>query len=271
MKSIRFLLVGLIALTCSAHAVQETYPRMGVIASSTEIASINYSCSKPKDDKVNYKKIECEISYQTLKKGKPILQKAMIEEEFKKNGYPAEMCTMFSKKNVIDMSVAEVQIELNKKDATRNGFNRDMIAEMTPVLQKMCKEKTLESVYKFVEFSSNIEANTCEIVSRKMKETFTELPQNKGERSLWISEDQAMPPCGRKDIIKFIPTSEGQWAVQFEHVILNRHAKDDDGKMCKELDGVRNIFNSSNATWNMPCKYIKLANKGAWQGPFNPK
>jgi hypothetical protein len=271
MNKLKFLLLGFIALAFSAHAEQEMYPRMGVIASSNEIASINYSCTKPKDDKVNYRKIECEMYYQTLKKGQSKFQKAMIEDEFKKKGMPAEMCTLFGNKNITDMTVAEVQAELNRQDATRNSFNREMIAEMTPVLQKMCKEKTLESVLKFAEFSANIDANTCEVEAKKLKETFTELPQNKGERSLWISEDSPMPPCGRKDIIKFVPLKDGRWAIQFEHVVLNKQAKDDDGKMCKDLDGVRNVFNSMNSTWNFPCKHIKLANKGAWNGPFNPK
>lgn len=270
-KSIKFLLIGLLVFTCFAHAEQETYPRMGVIASSTEMASINYYCSKPKDDKINYRKIECEIYYQTLRKGKSNFQKAMIEDDFKKKGVPSEMCTMFGKKNIVYMTVAEVEAEVNKQDDTRNSFNRDMIAEMTPVLQRMCKEKTLESVLKFAEFSANIEINTCEIESSKVKEIFTELPQNKGERSLWISEDSPMPPCGRKDVIKFIPAKDGRWAIQYEHIVLNKQAKDDNGKMCRDLDGVRNVFNSSNNTWNSPCKYIKLANKGAWNGPFNPK
>jgi hypothetical protein len=271
MKNIKFLLTGFLVFAGVANAEQESYPRMGVIASSTEMASINYSCTKPKDDKVNYKKIECEIYYQTLRKGKAQLQKAMIEEDFKKQGIPSDMCNMFGKKNIVDMTVAEVQAEIDKQDDTRNSFNRDMIVEMTPVLQKMCREKTLASVLKFAEFSANIETNTCEIESSKIKETFTELPQKKGERSLWISEDSPMPPCGRKDIIKFMPTKDGRWSIQFEHMVLNKQAKDDSGKSCKDLDGVRNVFNSSNSTWNSPCKFIKLANKGAWNGPFNPK
>ena len=49
MNKLKLLLHGLLAIACSAYAEQEMYPRMGVIASSTEVASINYSCSKPKD------------------------------------------------------------------------------------------------------------------------------------------------------------------------------------------------------------------------------
>jgi hypothetical protein len=272
MKKIKFLVAALIAFSGSVFAEQEMYPRMGVIASSNEIASINYSCSKPKDDKINYRTIECEIHYQTLKKiGSVKVQKAAVEEEFKKKGIPSELCTMFGKKNIVDMTLAQVQAEASKQDETRNSFNRDMIAEMTPVLQKMCKEKTLDSFFKFVDFSSGIEENTCEIESGKTKDLFTELPQRKGERSLWISEDAPLPPCGKKAVIKFIPSKNDRWVVQYENVVLNKQAKKEDGQMCKDVDGVRNVFNSSNSTWNLPCKYIKLANKGAWQGPFNPK
>ena len=258
-------------LACSAHAEQEMYPRMGVIASSTEVASINYSCSKPKDDKVNYRTIECESHYQTLKKGEYKNPRAQIEDDYKKNGIPTDMCVIAGKKNITNMTVAEVQAELNKRDDTRNSFTKEMIADMTPILHKLCKEKTLDSVLKFAEFIANKEANTCEIETSKTKETFTELPQNKGERSLWISEESPMPPCGRKDIIKFLPADKEWWHIQYEHVVLNKQAKDDDGKSCKQLDGVRNVFNSMSNTWNVPCKHIKLANKGAWNGPFNPK
>jgi len=263
--------LSLMSLSCTAFAEEEMYPRTGVIASSTEVASINYSCSKPKDDKVNYRTIECDFYYQTLKKGEYKNQKTLIEDEFKKKGIPADMCVISGKKNITNMTVAEVQAELNKQDNTRNSFTKEIIAETTPILHKMCKEKTLDSVLKFVEFTANIQANTCEIETGKTKETFVELPQNKGERSLWISEQNPIPPCGRKDIIKFIPADKEWWHIQYEHVVLNKQAKNDDGKSCKELDGVRNVFNSKGNTWNMPCKHIKLANKGAWNGPFNPK
>ncbi len=267
----KVILLSLMSLTCAALAQEDMYPRGGMLASSTEISSISYSCKSPKGDTLNYRTIECEINYQTLKKGEYKNQKTLIENDFKKNGIPADMCVISGKKNITSMTVAEVQAELNKKDNTRNSFTKEMIADMTPILHKMCKEKTLQSLFMFTEFVSNIEANTCEIETSKDKKTFTELPQNKGERSLWISEQNPMPPCGRKDIIKFMPTEKNWWHIQYEHVVLNKQAKDDDGKSCRELDGVRNVFNSMSNTWNTPCKHIKLANKGAWNGPFNPK
>jgi hypothetical protein len=271
MNKFKISLHLVLVLACSAFAQEDMYPRGGVIASNTEIASITYSCKSPKDDKLNYRTIECEFNYQTLKKGEYKNQRTLIEDEFKKKGIPAEMCLISGKKNITSMTVAEVQAELNKQDNTRNSFTKEMIAEMTPILHKMCKEKTLESFVNFIEFVANKEANTCEIETRKTKETFTELPQNKGERSLWISEQTPMPPCGRKDIIKFMPAEKNWWHIQYEHMVLNKQAKDDDGKSCKELDGVRNYFNSMSNTWNMPCKHIKLSNKGAWSGPFNPR
>jgi hypothetical protein len=266
----KIICITLMTSVFTVYAEQDMYPRMGVVASSTEIASINYMCKPPKDDKINYRTIECEIYYQTLKKGVYKEQRKLIEDEFKKRGIPTEMCSLASKKNITSMSISEVQAELDKQDKTQNSFTKEMIANMAPILHKMCKERTLESVIKFVEFTSNIEANTCEIQTSKTKETFTELPQQKGERSLWISEENPIPPCGRKDIIKFIPVEKNWWHVQYEHAVLNKQAKDDDGKSCKEVDGVKNVFNSMSNTWNMPCKHIKLANKGAWNGPFNP-
>ncbi|PUE35521.1 hypothetical protein B9Z46_10770 [Limnohabitans sp. Hippo4] len=267
----KIFLLSFAFLTLTVFAQDETYPKVGVIASNTEIASINYSCMRPKDDKSNYRTIECEISYQTIKKGEYRNQRELIEEEFKKSGIPTDMCVMYGKKNIANMTVAEVQAELNKIDNTKNSFAKEMLYELAPILQKMCKEKTLESLIKFVEFVSMKEANTCEIETSKTKEIFRELPQNKGERSLWISEQSSIPPCGRKDIIKFIPTEKNWWHLQYEHVVLNKQAKDDNGKLCKDLDGVRNIFNSTANTWNFPCKHIKLSNRGAWNGPFNPK
>jgi len=267
----KIFLLSCMLLTFAVFAGDEIYPRVGVIASNTEIASINYSCMSPKDDKINYRTIECEISYQTLKKGEYKNQRKLIEDDFKKNGVPTDMCVLSGKKNIATMTVAEVQTELNKHDNTRNIFAKEMIAEISPILHKMCKEKSLESLIKFVEFASIREANTCEIETSKTKEIFRELPQNKGERSLWVSEQNSIPPCGRKDIIKFIPADKQFWHVQYEHIVLNKQANDDNGNSCKELDGVRNTFNSTANTWNLPCKHIKLANKGAWSGPFNPK
>lgn len=271
MNKLKFLFHISLALACSAYAEQNMYPRTGVIASSTEIASLKYSCSKPKDDKINYRIIECDFYYQTLKKGEFINQRTLIADEFRKSDIPEEICVISGKKNIKNMTVAEVQAELDSQHKTQNKFTKELIAEITPILHNMCKEKTLDSFFKLVEIQANIKANTCEIETGKTKETFTELPQKKGERSLWISEQNSMPPCGRKDIIKFIPIDKERWHIQYEHIVLNKQAKNDDGKSCKLLDGVRNIFNSTANTWNTPCKHIKLANKGAWNGPFNPK
>jgi hypothetical protein len=252
-----------------ASAEQDLHPRWGVMASTTENASIKYSCSKPKSDASGNRQIECELSYQKLKKGNPKSQKSQIEAEFKKNGIPSEMCSIFGKKNIVIMTQAEIQAEVSK-DNTLNSFNKEIIAEMTPILQKMCKEKTLESLNKLIDFTENIEVNTCEIETRIIKENFSELSQKKMERSFWISEGKAYPPCGKKEIIKIIPIKNNLWSIQFEHIILEKQVKNDGGKLCKDLDGIINIFNSSNTILKPPCKYIKLESKESWLGPFNP-
>jgi hypothetical protein len=89
-------------MACAAYAEQDTYPRMGVVASSTEIASINYSCKPPKDDKLNYRTIECEIHYQTLKKGEYKNQRALIEDEFKKRAYH-QICASYQAKKILQI------------------------------------------------------------------------------------------------------------------------------------------------------------------------
>ena len=271
MQKTIFLLIGL-CMTCTVTFAQnELFPRMGVIASSTEMASINYQCKRPKDDKVNYRTMECEISYQTLKGRKsPKFDKAEIDAEYKKTGIPSDLCTMGkSNKNVSDVTLAELIAE-SKDDSHWTNFNKEVVTEMLPILQRMCKEKSVDSVYKLIEFQNGVEKNTCEIESSNLKEVFTESPQ-KGGRSVWISEGSSLPPCGKKEIIKFAPKGKDGWTIQFENIVLNKQAKDDDGKMCKDFDGLRNNFNSSSSTWVLPCKYIKLANRGAWHGPFNPR
>jgi len=122
----------------------------------------------------------------------------------------------------------------------------------------------------FLSFLARIDENTCEIESGSFKRIFYELPQGKGARSLWISEGYPVMPCGKKEVIKFIPAESGGWTLKFEYVVLNTLGKEDDGRMCENSAGVRNVFNSHNNTWNLPCKHIKLANNGG-AGPFNPQ
>lgn len=268
MHPILFLFVASL-LSIPAFANEETHPRFGLISSSTEMSSINYSCSSPKSES-GARKIECELSYETLKKGKYDLQKEAIEAEFKTKGIPQDMCTMFDGKNILDMSVSEINSAMNRKDSTLNSFNREVTTAMIPVLKRMCKEKTLESLNGFAELMAGIEANTCEIQSSKVKKLFVELTQAKGQRSVWISDGVPLTQCGKKEVIKFLPAADKRWHLHYENIILNKQAKDDAGKSCKEQDGIRNEFNSKNSTWVLPCKYIKITNTGAWRGPSNP-
>lgn len=262
---------ALIVIPCVAMAQQDNYPRMDVLASSSEMASINYACNKPVAKAGEYKKIECDISYQVLRNQKKTqVPRKEIEDEFKKKGFPGDICKMYGK-NIAGMTIEEVRVEAERQEEPLNDFNRMIISEMTPILQEMCREKSLDSFLKFVKFSQEIESNTCEIESKKIRETFTELPQKKDNRSLWVSEGNSLPPCGKKEIIKFVPLGSNSWAVHFENIILNKQAKTDSGGACKDLEGDRNLFNSHNNVWILPCKYIKVANKAAWQGPFNPK
>ena len=257
------------SISLSVFANEEIHPSFGLISSSTEIASINYSCSSPKSES-GTRKIECELSYETIKKGRYNLQKEAIEAEFKIKGIPQDMCTMFDGKNIVDMSVSEINAAINRKDSTLNSFNREVTNAMIPVLKRMCKEKTLESLISFGELMAGIEANTCEIQSSKVKKLFVELTQAKGQRSIWVSDGVPSTQCGKKEVIKFLPAEDKRWHLQYENVILNKQAKDDTGKLCREQDGVRNEFNSRNSTWIFPCKYIKITNTGAWRGPSNP-
>jgi hypothetical protein len=109
----KIFLLSYMLLTFAVFANDETYPRVGVIASNTEIASINYSCMSPKDDKINYRTIECEISYQTLKKGEYKNQRKLIEDDFKKNGVPTDMCVLSGKckQNLISMTTQEIYLQ----------------------------------------------------------------------------------------------------------------------------------------------------------------
>lgn len=270
MKNYRKFLFLIYFISISVHATEDYYPRIGVIASKDEIASINYNCSKPKDDRINYRTTECELSYETLKKGKYDFQAKDVEAEYKKNGFPKELCMTFGERNIADMTQAEIDLEISKGDRSLNDFNIDMISKMIPILKVACKDRTLNSLKNFINLMQRVEADTCTVESVILKRTFVELPQQKGQRSLWVNENSASPPCGKKEIIKFVPLKERRWAIQFENIILNKSAKTDEGDSCDQLNGVRNTFDSFSSTWNLPCKHIKLTNRGAWKGPFNP-